>query len=76
MDAWKGLYMTGENVIVISFAEDTSAYEAFTNLKEVDAQEVLGVDDEIAEAAAGADHLGDDQHQERIGGCEPRAGKW
>lgn len=30
--------MTGENVIVVSFAEDRSAYEAFTNLKELDEQ--------------------------------------
>jgi uncharacterized membrane protein len=30
--------MTGENVIVVSFAEDRSAYEAFTNLKELDQQ--------------------------------------
>jgi uncharacterized membrane protein len=30
--------MTGENVIVVSFAEDSSAYEAFTNLKELDQQ--------------------------------------
>ncbi|MGO9957038.1 MAG: DUF1269 domain-containing protein [Solirubrobacteraceae bacterium] len=30
--------MAGENVIVVSFAEDNSAYEAFTNLKELDAQ--------------------------------------
>jgi uncharacterized membrane protein len=30
--------MAGENVIVVSFAEDNSAYEAFTNLKELDTQ--------------------------------------
>ena len=30
--------MAGENVIVVSFAEDSSAYEAFTNLKELDDQ--------------------------------------
>ena len=30
--------MAGENVVVVSFAEDTSAYEAFTNLKELDQQ--------------------------------------
>jgi len=30
--------MSGENVIVVSFAEDSSAYEAFTNLKELDGQ--------------------------------------
>jgi uncharacterized membrane protein len=30
--------MAGENVIVVSFAEDKSAYEAFTNLKELDEQ--------------------------------------
>jgi uncharacterized membrane protein len=30
--------MAGENVIVVSFAEDGSAYEAFTNLKELDEQ--------------------------------------
>jgi uncharacterized membrane protein len=27
--------MNGHNVIVVSFAEDSSAYEAFTNLKEL-----------------------------------------
>ena len=30
--------MNGENVIVVSFAQDSSAYEAFTNLKELDEQ--------------------------------------
>ena len=30
--------MAGENVVVVSFAEDSSAYEAFTNLKELDEQ--------------------------------------
>lgn len=30
--------MAGENVIVVSFAEDGSAYEAFTNLKELGEQ--------------------------------------
>jgi uncharacterized membrane protein len=30
--------MPSENVIVVSFAEDSSAYEAFTNLKELDEQ--------------------------------------
>jgi uncharacterized membrane protein len=30
--------MAGENVIVVSFAEDNSAYEAFTNLKELGEQ--------------------------------------
>ncbi len=30
--------MAGENVVVVSFAEDGSAYEAFTNLKELDEQ--------------------------------------
>jgi uncharacterized membrane protein len=30
--------MAGENVIVVSFAADSSAYEAFTNLKELDEQ--------------------------------------
>jgi len=30
--------MPGENVIVVSFAEDNSAYEAFANLKELDEQ--------------------------------------
>src|SRR5690349_5056879 len=30
--------MAGENVIAVSFAEDNSAYEAFTNLKELDEQ--------------------------------------
>ena len=35
--------MPGENVIVVSFAEDSSAYEAFTNLKELDEQGQLSV---------------------------------
>ncbi len=30
--------MSGENVIVVSFAQDSTAYEAFTNLKELDEQ--------------------------------------
>ena len=30
--------MSGENVILVSFAEDSSAYEAFTNLKELGEQ--------------------------------------
>jgi uncharacterized membrane protein len=30
--------MAGENVVVVSFAEDSSVYEAFTNLKELDEQ--------------------------------------
>jgi hypothetical protein len=30
--------MARENVIVVSFADDRSAYEAFTNLKELDEQ--------------------------------------
>jgi uncharacterized membrane protein len=30
--------MAGENVVVVSFADDRSAYEAFTNLKELDEQ--------------------------------------
>ena len=37
--------MTGENVIVVSFAEDRSAYEAFTNLKELDEQGQLSIKD-------------------------------
>ena len=35
--------MPGENVIVVSFAEDSSAYEGFTNLKELDEQGQLSV---------------------------------
>jgi uncharacterized membrane protein len=30
--------MAGENVVVVSFAEDSSAYQAFTNLKDLDEQ--------------------------------------
>ena len=37
--------MTGANVIVVSFAEDRSAYEAFTNLKELDEQGQLSIKD-------------------------------
>src|SRR5690242_6667651 len=36
--------MTAENVIVISFAEDNSAYEAFTNLKELDEQGQVSIE--------------------------------
>ena len=35
--------MAGENVIVVSFAEDTSAYEAFTNLKELGEQRQVSI---------------------------------
>jgi uncharacterized membrane protein len=35
--------MAGENVIVVSFAEDSSAYEAFTNLKELDEQGQISI---------------------------------
>jgi uncharacterized membrane protein len=35
--------MAGENVIVVSFAEDSSAYEAFTNLKELDEQDQISI---------------------------------
>jgi uncharacterized membrane protein len=35
--------MAGENVIVVSFAEDSSAYEAFTNLKELDEQDQVSI---------------------------------
>jgi uncharacterized membrane protein len=37
--------MTGKNVIVVSFAEHTSAYEAFTNLKELDEQGLVSIKD-------------------------------
>jgi uncharacterized membrane protein len=36
--------MAGEDVIVVSFAEDGSAYEAFTNLKELDEQGQVSVE--------------------------------
>ena len=36
--------MTGENVIVVSFAEDSSAYEAFTNLKELGDQGQVSIE--------------------------------
>ena len=36
--------MAGENVIVVSFAEDRSAYEAFTNLKELDEQGQVSIE--------------------------------
>jgi uncharacterized membrane protein len=35
--------MTGVNVIVVSFAEDSAAYEAFTNLKELDQQDQISI---------------------------------
>ena len=35
--------MAGENVVVVSFAEDSSAYEAFTNLKELDEQRQVSI---------------------------------
>lgn len=35
--------MASENVIVVSFAEDTSAYEAFTNLKELGEQRQVSI---------------------------------
>jgi uncharacterized membrane protein len=36
--------MAGENVIVVSFAEDSSAYEAFTNLKELGEQGQVSIE--------------------------------
>ena len=36
--------MAGENVIVVSFAEDNSAYEAFTNLKELGEQGQVSIE--------------------------------
>jgi uncharacterized membrane protein len=38
-------YMAGENVVVVSFAADSSAYEAFTNLKELDDQGQVAIKD-------------------------------
>ena len=35
--------MSGENVIVVSFAEDSSAYEAFTDLKELGEQRQVSI---------------------------------
>jgi uncharacterized membrane protein len=35
--------MSGENVIAVSFAENTAAYEAFSKLKELDRQEQVSV---------------------------------
>ena len=35
--------MSGENVIVVSFAEDSSAYEAFTNVKELGEQRQVSI---------------------------------
>jgi uncharacterized membrane protein len=35
--------MAGENVIVVTFAADSSAYEAFTNLKELDEQVQISI---------------------------------
>jgi uncharacterized membrane protein len=45
LDAGKGLYMAeqNQNVILVSFAEDSPAYEAFTNLKELDGQGQVSV---------------------------------
>lgn len=43
LDGRKGLYMANENVIVVSFAEDSSAYEAFTNLKELGEQRQVSI---------------------------------
>jgi uncharacterized membrane protein len=37
--------MAGKNVIVVSFAEDSSVYEAFTNLKELDEQGQVSIKD-------------------------------
>lgn len=37
--------MSVENVIVVSFPEDSTAYEAFTNLKELDEQNQVSVKD-------------------------------
>ena len=36
--------MSSENVVAVSFAEDSSAYEAFTNLKELDEQGQVSVE--------------------------------
>jgi uncharacterized membrane protein len=36
--------MSGQNVIVVSFAEDSSAYEAFTNLKELGDQGQVSIE--------------------------------
>ncbi len=35
--------MSGESVIVVAFAEDSSAYEAFTDLKELDQQHQVSI---------------------------------
>jgi len=35
--------VTGENVIVVSVAEDRSAYQAFANLKKLDEQGQLSI---------------------------------
>ena len=35
--------MSGDNVIVVSFAEDSSAYEAFTHLKELGEQRQVSI---------------------------------
>jgi uncharacterized membrane protein len=48
--------MAGENVIVASFAEDSSAYEAFTNLKE------LGEQGQVSIEGAAIVQRGDDGH--------------
>ena len=48
--------MAGENVVVVSFAENSSAYEAFTNLKELDEQGQVSIKD------AAIVQRGDDGH--------------
>src|SRR5689334_19028362 len=48
--------MADENVIVVSFAEDSSAYEAFTNLKELDEQSQVSI------KGAAVVQRGDDGH--------------
>jgi len=50
--------MPGENVIVVSFAEDSSAYEAFTNLKELDEQGQVSI------RGAAIVQRGEDGHQQ------------
>jgi uncharacterized membrane protein len=48
--------MAGENVVVVSFAQDSSAYEAFTNLKE------LGAQGQVSVKGAAIVERGDDGH--------------
>ena len=57
--------MAGENVIVVSFAEDSSAYEAFTNLKE------LGDQGQVSIKGAAVVQRGEDGHiaiKDSVGG--------